>query len=82
MIYFRQIILNQIKSAASETEIDELVDNSIHLLKVKNVNGHIIQRFISGMSHDLGRELALQLSPEMTKNIDRAIALFRGLQRP
>lgn len=81
-MYFRQTILNQIKSAVNETEIKEVVDDSIHRLKIKNVNGHIIQRFIYGMGKDLHRERALQPSQKMLENIDRAMILFRELQRP
>ena len=76
MMYFKQTVLNQIKSASSETDLEGVVSSSIQRLKIKNVNGHIIQRFILGMEQALHRERTEQLSIKVLKNMDLAIVLF------
>ena len=67
MMYFKQTVLNQIKSASSETDLEGVVSSSIQRLKIKNVNGHIIQRFILGMEQALHRERTEQLSIKVLK---------------
>ena len=82
MIYFRQTVLNQIKSASNEAELQDVVSDSIQRLKMKNVHGHIIQRFILGMERALDRERTEQLSAKAMKNMDHATDLFRKLLKP
>jgi hypothetical protein len=82
MIYYKQTILNKIKSASTDTEIETVINNSIHRLKMKNVHGHIVQRFILGMVQVLHREKTEQLSVKTLQSMDLAIDLFRKLQRP
>ena len=82
MMHFRQTVLIQIKSALNETELEDVVSDSIQRLKIKNVHGHIIQRFISGMEQTLDRERTDQLSTKALKNMDRARDLFRKLLKP
>jgi hypothetical protein len=82
MMHFRQTVLIQIKSASNETELEDVVSDSIQRLKIKNVHGHIIQRFISGMEQTLDRERTDQLSTKALKNMDRARDLFRKLLKP
>ena len=79
MIYFRQTVLNQIKSASNEAELQDIVSDSIQRLKIKNVNGHIIQRFILGMERALDRERTEQLSAKAMKNMVHASDLFKRL---
>lgn len=81
-MYFRQTILNQIKSASDEKEVTELINDSIQRLKIKNVNGHIIQRYILCMGLSLDRERTETLSTNALKNMDLAIDIFRKLQKP
>lgn len=50
MIYFRQTIINQIKSASGEGEVNNIVNDSIRRLQIKKLNGHIIERFITSMA--------------------------------
>jgi hypothetical protein len=82
MIYFRQTVLNQIKSASNEAEIEDVISDSIQRLKIKNVHGHIIQRFVMGMEQALDRERNEGLSAKTLKNMDRATDLFRKLLKP
>jgi len=82
MIYFRQTIISQIKLASSEREIEQVINDSLHRLKIKNVNGHIIQRFISSMGLALHRERIGRLSAKTLANMSFAIDLFKKLQKP
>lgn len=82
MIYFRQTVLNQIKSASNEAELEDVISDSIQRLKIKNVHGHIIQRFVMGMEQALDRERNEGLSAKTLKNMDRATDLFRKLLKP
>jgi len=82
MIYYRQTILNQIKSASNEKEVEEAISQSIQRLKVKNVNSHIIQRFILNMGMTLHRERTEPVSLEALQNMDLAIGLFQKLHKP
>lgn len=82
MTYYRQTILHQIKSASNEAEVEEVINNSIHRLKIKNVNGHIIQRFILGMGQVLHRERSDQLPAKTLENMGFAIDVFKRLQKP
>lgn len=81
MLFFRQSILLQIKAASDEVELERIIITSIERLKDKNVNAHIIQRFISGIGADLHREKTKELSARRLLNIDTAINHFRKLQR-
>lgn len=81
MMYFRQSTLLQIKAAPDEAELERIIIASIERLKHKNVNEHIIQRFISGMGADLHREKMEELSAKRLSNINMAIDHFRSLQR-
>jgi hypothetical protein len=82
MIHFRQTVLNQIKSASNEAELEDVISDSIQRLKIKNVHGHIIQRFVLGMEQALDRERNEGLSAKTLKNMDRATDLFRKLLKP
>ena len=81
MIYFKQTILNQIKAASSEGEVEDVINDSVQRLKVKKVNGHIIQRFIVSMDMTLNRSRAERISAKALQNIDIAIVLFMKLQK-
>jgi len=81
MISFRQIVLTRIKAAEGEKEIEEVIDSSIQKLKIKNVNGHIIQRFIMSMESSLLLARTEQVSEKDTRNMNFAISLFKGLQK-
>lgn len=81
MISFRQIVITRIKAAEGEKEIEEVIDSSIQSLKIKNVNGHIIQRFIMSMESSLLLARTEQVSEKGIHNMNFAITLFRGLQK-
>ena len=82
MTHFKQTVLWQIQSASGEKEIELVVDHSIERLKSKNVNGHIIQRFIQSMDKLLRQAKVQDTSGKAGQNMDIAIVLFRKLQRP
>ena len=82
MIHFKLTVLNQIKSASNEAELQDVINVSIQRLKINNVHGHLIQRFILGMGQALDRERTEQRSAKALKNIDRASDLFRRLLKP
>ena len=82
MMYFRQTVLHQIKSASDEKEVASVVDHSIERLKHKKVNGHLIQRFIVAMDKVLCEARLENASEKTGRNMDIAIALFKKLQRP
>lgn len=81
MMRFRQTVVGQIKTAADKHEIEHVILNSVQRLKDKNVNGHIIQRYILAMDYTLDQEKMADASEKTWKNLDIAIALFRKLQR-
>lgn len=82
MLHFRQTILSQIKSASDEKEIERVIDNAIQRLKSKNINGHIIQRFVLAMDRMLDQAKLEGLSEKAMHNMDIAIGLFKKLRRP
>lgn len=82
MLYFRQIVLNQIMGASNEKEIEIVIDESIQRLRTKNLNGHLIQRFILCMSLALNQSKTQGASVVQGKNMDFALALFRKLHKP
>jgi hypothetical protein len=82
MIYFRQTVLDKIKSASNEKEIESLIEHSIQRLKSKNVNGHLIQRYIHAMGTTLYNAKLEHSSKNTQLNLDVAIILFRKLHRP
>ena len=82
MLHFRQTILSQIKSASDEKEIEMVIDNSIQRLKSRNINGHIIQRFVLAMDRTLDQAKLEGLSEKAMHNMDIAIDLFKKLRRP
>lgn len=82
MIHFKQSVINQIKSASNADEVEDVISDSIQRLKIKNVHGHIIQRYILGMEQALDRERTEQLSTKTLKNMERATDLFRKLLKP
>ena len=82
MLYFRQVLLNHIKVAANEKEIEIVIDESIRRLKTKNMNGHLIQRFILAMSQAINQAKTQDASGVQEKNMDFALAIFRRLHKP
>lgn len=81
MIYFRQTVISQIKSASSDKEINNFVNDSVKRLKIKNVNGHLIARFKTSMAMALVR-LKQEATADSTKhNFELALELFKKLQR-
>ncbi|MBA4056776.1 MAG: hypothetical protein C0490_18830 [Marivirga sp.] len=82
MIYFRQTIINQIKSASNEKEVEKAINESLQRLRIKDVNGHIIQRFILGMGKALHHETTEKPSAKTLENINIAIDLFKKLHKP
>lgn len=81
MVYFKLTVLRQITSASDEKEIQSVIDLSIQRLKSKNVNGHIIQRFILSMDKILNQAKIEGTSGKLKQNMEIAIGLFRKLQR-
>lgn len=81
MVYFKQTVLRRITSAADESEIQNVIDQSIQRLKSNNVNGHIIQRFILSMDKILNQARLEGTSEKVEQNMGIAIDLFRKLQR-
>ena len=82
MTFYRQTILDRIKSSSDETEVENVVHESIQQLRVQNVNGHSIQRFISDITMNLLRErngLSSDIDPT---RLDSAIKFFRKLRWP
>ena len=82
MTYFKYSVLSLIKSAADEKEVESVVQLSILRLKSRNVNGHLIQRFIVAMDNALGEAKLEEPSEKLWQNMDTAIRLFRNLHRP
>ncbi|MBL0745727.1 hypothetical protein [Chryseolinea lacunae] len=82
MVDFRQRILSRIKSASNEEEVTDVIEQSIQRLKGRNVHGHIIQRFILGMSKVLSQARIEAISEREECNVDLAIDIFRQLHRP
>ncbi len=80
MVYYRQRIINQIKSASNTTEIDVLIEYFLQRMKMNNVNGHIIQRFILCMGVDIDREKTEKHSARAMSNLSYAIDLLKKLQ--
>lgn len=81
MLYFKQTVLSQIKSAEDETDVEDVINGSIERLKFKNVNGHIIQRYIVGMKTTLSHEKTEQQSLKAIENLDFAIRVFAKLHK-
>jgi hypothetical protein len=81
MTYFKYSVLNQIKSAVDEKEVESVVQLSLLRLKSRNVNGHLIQRFMVAMDKALGEAKLDDPSEEVSQNLDTAICLFRNLHR-
>jgi hypothetical protein len=81
MTYFKYIVLSQIKSAADEKEVKSVVELSILRLKSRNINGHVIQRFIVAMDKILDAAKRAETSENVLQNVDTAIQLFRNLHR-
>ncbi len=82
MIHFRQTVLRQIRSASDEKEVESVIEHSIQRLKSRNVNGHIIQRFIHAMDKTLIDAKLEAASDRAGQNMHVAIELFRKLHRP
>lgn len=81
MIYFRQTVISQIKSASNEKEINNVVNDSIKRLQIKNVNGHLIERFITSMAMALVRSKQEATADNIKHNFEFALELFRKMQR-
>ncbi len=82
MISFRQSVINQIKGASNQAEVARIIEDSLQRLRIKKINGHIIQRFILGMGLSLNRETTGTLSTKTTENVKVAIDLLRKLHKP
>lgn len=82
MLHFRQTVLGQIKSASDEKEIESAINHSIQRLKSKNLNGHIIQRYILAMDKILYQAKLEDTSEKAEQNMEVAVGMFRKLQRP
>lgn len=82
MISFRQKVINQIKGASNQTEVASIIENSIQRLRIKEIHGHVIQRFILGMGLSLNREMTESLSVKTLENMKVAIDLFKKLHKP
>ena len=81
MMQFRQTVLGKIRAATDKQEVEHIISYSVQQLKDKNVNGHIIQRFILGMDRTLHQAKKDETSKETEQNMNIAIALFRKLQQ-
>ena len=81
MTYFKYSVLSHIKSAVDEKEVESVVELSILRLKSRNVNGHLIQRFIVAMDKTLDEAKLEEPSQRVQQNVDTAIRLFRRLHQ-
>ena len=81
MTYFKYSVLSQIKSAVDEKEVEGVVEGSIRRLQSRDVNGHLIQRFIVAMDKTLDETRLEELSESVQQNVDTAIRLFRKFHR-
>ena len=79
MIYFKHIVLKQIKSATDENELKNVIRDSIQRLKTKNINGHLIHRFILSMNYTLHRESAKNATSKVQQNMELAIEHFKKI---
>jgi hypothetical protein len=66
---FRQSIIHQIKGASNPAEVAIIIEDSLQRLKIKKINGHIIQRFILCVGLSLHRETTEVLSTKTLENI-------------
>jgi hypothetical protein len=82
MLHFRQIVLSQIMGASNQKEIEIVIDESIQRLRTKNLNGHLIQRFILSMRLALNQSKTQGASFVQEKNMDFALAIFHKLHKP
>ena len=81
MMYFRQTVMSQITSASSEDEINDVVNDSIIRLQLKNVNGYLIERYITSMSMTLAKSRQEAPGDHTKHKVEFALTLFRELQR-
>jgi len=81
MMFFSQIVLTQIKSASDERELETVIGQSIQKLKIKNVNGHMIQRFVLNMGSSLQQAKEEQESEKVKSNMNFAIDIFKKLSK-
>ncbi|NJM26949.1 MAG: hypothetical protein HC859_17240 [Bacteroidia bacterium] len=80
MIYYRQLVISRIKSAKNESEITDVIETSIGRLNSKNVNGHIIHRFLAGLCTGLGQ--SDDLSEKERQNMDFALGIVNKFRHP
>ena len=81
MTYFKHIVLRQIKSAKDDNEVQSVIELSMQRLKSRNINGHLIQRFIVAMDKTLDEAKREDPSERELRNVDTTIRFFRKLHR-
>ncbi|HTJ50051.1 MAG TPA: hypothetical protein VL443_11390 [Cyclobacteriaceae bacterium] len=81
MLYLILITVEQIKSVLDECNVENVILESIGKMKIKNVNDHVIERFIDGMGLILKRERKQEISIKSLRNIDVALAFFENYKR-
>jgi hypothetical protein len=81
MTYFKFTVLNQIKSAVDEKDVERVDARSIKRLMSSNVNGHLIQRFMVDMDKTQDEAKLEETSERVLQNVDTAIRFFRELHR-
>lgn len=80
MLFFRRTVINEIMSSSNEGNVEGLIDSAVQKLKFKNVNGHVIQRFITGMERDLRHERAGDHTINTLRKVDLAIDHLKQLK--
>jgi len=79
MVSFSDGVINEIKRASAETELRNIVENSFSRLREKqifNESGYIMNMIVSLRSINTEG-----LSPEIIRNVNVGIVLFREYRR-
>lgn len=82
MVYYSHSIITQIKAAANETHLRQIIDLSLQELPTKRSNGVNTRRsFILNMIMALKYAKAEGLPARETTNVDQAIEILGALRR-
>lgn len=82
MVYYSHTIISQIKAAANENELKNVINISIHDLQVKKMNGfNAKRRYMMNMMMALRYLKAEGLPLKEMNNINKAIEIFENLRK-
>lgn len=81
MVYFNQMVIDEIITAANEQKVREIIDNSLSAYQGKNRNTFFVRMFLMNMTMDLEALNRHTLSSRAVENVDTAIQIFRTLHR-